>query len=95
MACKTPGQLGLYKMHVVRPTNLSREGIQGSSLNGVDRKFVVGVNGSEASRNLIKVRNDVPGPQGVCVFLPNHLFEAFPDSMTSTTPGRRGSIEGT
>ena len=28
-------------------------------------------------------------------FSPNRFFEALPDSMTSTTPGRRGSIEGT
>jgi hypothetical protein len=28
-------------------------------------------------------------------FSPNCFFETLPDSMTSTTPGRRGSIEGT
>ena len=28
-------------------------------------------------------------------FSPNHFFVVLPDSITSTTPGRIGSIEGT
>jgi len=85
-------------MRIVRSTDIDREGLQGGSLNRINRELVVGVNGSETSRNLIKntkrIENGVPRPQNVC-HSPNHFFEAFPDSMTSTTPGRRGSIEGT
>ena len=45
--------LDLYKTRVLRLTNLSREDIQGGSLNRVDCELVVRVNSSEASRNLI------------------------------------------
>lgn len=88
----------MCKVRVIRSTDLDREGLQRSSLHCVDCELVVGVNGGETSRNLIKkrqrVENGVPGLQNV-YYSPNHFFEAFPDSMTSTTPGRSGSIEGT
>ena len=44
---------GLVQMSAVRPANLSGEGFKWSSLDRVDRQLVVGVNGSETSRNLI------------------------------------------
>lgn len=34
-------------------------------------------------------------PCGLSHYTPNHFLDVFPDSITSTTPGRRGSIEGT
>ena len=33
--------------------NLNREGVKRGGLNRVDRELVVGVNGSETSRNLV------------------------------------------
>jgi hypothetical protein len=44
---------GLVQMSAVRPANLSGEGFKWSCLDRVDRQLVVGVNGSETSRNLI------------------------------------------
>ena len=41
------------KMRVFESTNLGGEVFKGSSLNRVDRELVVGMNGSETSRNLI------------------------------------------
>ena len=46
--------LGLYKLRALRQTNLNREGFQGSSFNRIDRELVIGVNGSETSRNLVR-----------------------------------------
>lgn len=43
----------LVRVHVSEPTDLYGEVLKRSSFNRVDREFVVGVNSSEASRNLI------------------------------------------
>ena len=51
-----PERSGLCKVRVVRSTDLDREGLQGSSLHCVDCELVVGVNGGETSRNLVRKR---------------------------------------
>ena len=51
---RVPELLGSYKTQVVRSTDLNGEVLQGSSLDCVDREFVVGVNGRKTSRNLVQ-----------------------------------------
>ena len=58
----------LVEMRVLKQTNLGREVLDGSSFNRVDREFVVGVNGSETSRNLIRrVKNGISRRQKRCL----------------------------
>ena len=75
-------------------THLRREVLQRCSLNRVNGELVVGVDGSESARDCVamsaKNANRDQGPGS-----PNHFFDAFPESIISTTPGRRGSMDGT
>lgn len=75
--------------------HLRGELFQGGSLNSVDGKLVSRVNGSESARDFRVLESVHMSHMETNYDVPNHFFEALPDSITSTTPGRSGSIDGT
>lgn len=74
---------------------LRRERLERSSLNSVDGELVVGVDGREAARDYRSSAHKARCCKRARIHhSPNHFFDWLLPSMTSTTPGRRGSIVG-
>jgi hypothetical protein len=94
MACeKTPSESPVGTEEVA--AHLWGKGIEGVGLDGVDGEQVVRVHAGEASRDCDSSLGPIQG-KGKGGDAPNHfllLLASF--SMTSSTPGRRASMEGT